>query len=73
MGKLLLLVLAGLAVAFSVESSRAVLLERMGPLANPGYRWMTNQELGRIVEDLRSTSRAGGSSPSGTGGSSTPG
>ncbi len=65
MGKFLLLVLVGLAVAFSVESSRAVLLERMGPLANPGYRWITNQELGRIVEDLETHQQSRGELPIG--------
>jgi hypothetical protein len=65
MGKLLLLIVAGLAVAFSIEGSRMALLERMGPLANPGYRWITNQELGQIVDDLELHQRSRGEIPIG--------
>jgi hypothetical protein len=52
MGRLLLLLLVGLGVALYVDRSRAWLVERAGPLATPWHRWMTNQELDRIVEDL---------------------
>ena len=65
MGKFLVLLLVGLAVAFSFEGSRALLLERMGPLANPGYRWMTTQELNRIVEDLELHQQSRGEIPIG--------
>jgi hypothetical protein len=65
MGRFLILLVVGLAVAFSLEGSRAVLLERMGPLANPGYRWMTSQELNRIVEDLEFHQQSRGEIPIG--------
>lgn len=65
MGKLLIVLLVGLAVAFSFEDSRVVLLDRMGPLANPGFRWMTNQELARIAEDLELHQQSRGEIPIG--------
>lgn len=65
MGKLLIVLLVGLALAFSFEESRVVLLDRMGPLANPGFRWMTNQELTQIAEDLELHQQSRGEIPIG--------
>lgn len=52
MGRILLLLLLGFAAALYFPQSREVIVDRSRPLANPAFRWMTTQQLNRIVEDL---------------------
>jgi len=52
MGRLLLLLLVVLGIGLFRPDSRAVILDYASPLANPALRWMTNQELRQIVDDL---------------------
>ena len=53
MGKLILLVLAGLGVALYFPTSRAYVKDRVMPLMTPVLRWQTSDEMDQIVRDLR--------------------
>jgi hypothetical protein len=53
MGKLILLVIAGLAAALYFPTSRAYMTEHAMPLMNPVLRWQTADEMDQIVRDLR--------------------
>lgn len=63
MGRFLLLCLAALGVALVIPDSRAWILERSAPMANPAFRWMTGQEMQQIVEDLETLQGAGDALP----------
>ena len=52
MGKIVLLLIAALGVGLYFPQSREAILDAASPLATPAYRWMTNQELQRIADDL---------------------
>lgn len=52
MGKIILIVLVALGVGLYFPESRAVMVEHSRPLLDPFHRWVTHQELGRIVDDL---------------------
>jgi hypothetical protein len=53
MGKLILLILAGLGAALYFPKSRAYVKEHAMPLMNPVLRWQTADEMDQIVRDLR--------------------
>jgi hypothetical protein len=63
MGRFFLLLLVVLGVALWHPDSRGRILEAVGPLANPAYRWMSHQEMNQIVEDLEIHLQTGGSLP----------
>lgn len=63
MGRLLLLLVVALGVALYLPDSRAFLVERASPLANPAYRWMSHQQMNQIVEDLELHLGSGGRLP----------
>jgi hypothetical protein len=67
MGRFFLILLAALGVALYFPTSRAVIAERLTPLRTPVYRWMTEQELAQIVEDLAAHEASRGTFPSGRG------
>jgi hypothetical protein len=52
MGRLILLILVALGAGLYFPESRSRLLEWAGPAIEPGYRWMTQQELNRIASDF---------------------
>jgi hypothetical protein len=52
LGKVLLVFLVVIGAALYFPPTRAKILEEARPLMTPAFIWMTNQELGRIVEDL---------------------
>jgi hypothetical protein len=51
-GRLFLLLLVVLGVALYLPDSRARLMELGRPAIEPGFRWMTQQELNRIATDF---------------------
>lgn len=63
MGRVILVLLAALVAAFFYEPSRTVILETAGPLANPAFRWMSNQEMKQIVADLELLDQTRGDLP----------
>jgi hypothetical protein len=63
MGRVLIVLILALAVGLYFPESRAMILERATPLRTPAYRWMTNQELNQIVNDLEGLQRSGGALP----------
>jgi len=64
MGRLLLLLLVVLGVGLYRPDSRAIILDYASPLATPALRWMTNQELGQIMDDLEVVQGSGQAFPS---------
>lgn len=52
MGKIFLVLIVALGAGLYFPQSREAILDAASPLATPAYRWMTNQELRTIVEDL---------------------
>jgi hypothetical protein len=58
----LLLILA-FVVALYFEDSRRAMLDFASPAAQPALRWMTNQELKQIVDDLETHRATRGSLP----------
>jgi len=52
MGRLLLLLSVALGLALFYAPSRGFIVETLDPLAHPVRRWMTEQELARVVKDL---------------------
>lgn len=63
MKRIFLLLLVGLGVALIIPDSRAVILERAAPLANPAYKWMASQEMSQIVDDLETRQGTGDGLP----------
>jgi hypothetical protein len=67
MGRIFLIFILLLALGFTFPRSREVILDVSEPattaIMNPFRGWMTNQELGRIVQDLQEHERARGSLP----------
>jgi hypothetical protein len=63
MGKFLLLLLVALALGLYFPESREMIAEHSRPLLTPAYRWMTNQQLGQIVQDLQVLEGSGGALP----------
>ncbi len=63
-GKFFLLLLVGMAAALYFPQSRAYITPYLKPLTNPAYRWMANQEMNQIVEDLRRHEQTRGVFPS---------
>lgn len=66
-GKVLLALLILLGAGLYFPESREVLVERSRPLLNPGYRWMTAQQMERILLDLENHEGTRGELPSGLG------
>jgi len=64
MGRILLLLLVVLGIGLYRPDSRAVILDHASPLTNPALRWMTNQELRQIVDDLDVVQGSGQTFPS---------
>jgi hypothetical protein len=52
LGRLFLLLLVVLGVGLYLPDTRARILERARPVIEPGYRWITQQELNRIAADF---------------------
>jgi len=64
MGRVFLFFVVLLGIGLYRPDSRAVILEYTSPLANPALRWMTNQELRQIVDDLDVVQGSGQAFPS---------
>ncbi len=67
MGKLFLVLLALLGAGLYFPESREVIVERTRPILNPGYRWMTVQQMERILLDLGNHEGSRGELPRGPG------
>ena len=67
MGRLFLLLLVALGAGFYFPESRAILVERLQPALNPGYRWASGGEMKQIVRDLQEWERVGRGLPVGRG------
>ncbi len=67
MGKVLVVLLIALGAALYFPESREVVVETTQPVLNPWHRWMTQQEMERIVDDLETVDASQGRLPSGTG------
>ncbi len=63
MGKILLVLAILLGAGLYFPESREVIVDTTEPALNPWHRWVTNQQLGQIVEDLRSHEGMGGELP----------
>jgi hypothetical protein len=57
MFKLIVILLVALGAAFYFPSSRAVLLDKAGPLLNPAFRLATKAELEKVSRDLETYER----------------
>jgi hypothetical protein len=66
-GRLFLLLLVALGAGFYFPESRAILVERLQPALNPGYRWASGGEMKQIVRDLQEWERVGRGLPVGRG------
>ena len=68
LGRLFLLLLVVLGIGLYLPDSRALLLEWGRPAIEPGYRWVTQQELNRIAADFEVHMSGRGVEPIGRGG-----
>ncbi|MEX2526652.1 MAG: hypothetical protein WEA09_03365 [Gemmatimonadota bacterium] len=67
MGKIFLLLLAGLGAGMYFPQSRAVIMETIQPALNPAYAWMTRGEMDQMISDLELADRTSGGIPAGRG------
>ncbi len=57
MGKLVLLIIFGLVVAFYFPNSRQMMFDKSKPVLAPFYRWQTRHEMEGVVRGLRDHER----------------
>lgn len=67
MGKILLLLLAGLGAGMYFPQSRTVIMEKIQPALNPAYAWMTRGEMDQMISDLELVDRTSTGIPAGRG------
>lgn len=67
MGKILLLLLAGLGAGMYFPQTRAVIMDTIQPAINPAYAWMTRGEMDQMIDDLELADRTSGGIPAGRG------
>ncbi len=63
MGKIFLFVIVLLGAGLYFEETREVIVDVVEPATHPWHRWMTGQELSRIVTDLEAHERSEGTLP----------
>ena len=62
-GRLLLILGLSLGVGLYLPDSRAIIIDWLEPVLQPGYRWMTRQELREIARNLDTYLEGRGSDP----------